>query len=106
MQNEIHTNIEFYENKLTSKSKLEVENKIIKNHGTTTNNIGINNQLTKQEKEKFVQEFIKKIAQKLNKEKIFIIDRFEGNLAVCENRETRGNDKHRNNKITKKCSRK
>lgn len=36
---------------------------------------------------------------------IIVVDRFEGHLAVCENRETRRNAKHRNIKIASKCSR-
>ena len=63
-------------------------NRNIKNYGTTSNNIGVNNILDKKEKERFIQEFIKQIFQKINKEIILVVDRFEGNIAVCEDRET------------------
>ena len=63
-------------------------NRNIKNYGTTSNNIGVNNILAKKEKERFIQEFIKQIFQKINKEIILVVDRFEGNIAVCEDRET------------------
>lgn len=76
MENEIQTNFEFN------------FNRTIKNYPTTDKNIGATNILTKEEKEKFVQEFLKQIAKKLEKERILVIDRFEGNIAVCEDRET------------------
>lgn len=63
-------------------------NRNIKNYGTTSNNIGVNNILDKKEKERFIQEFIKQIFQKINKEIILVVDRFEGNIAVCEDRKT------------------
>ena len=84
-------------------------NKIIKNHAKTSNQIGMNNKLTKEEKNKFVQEFIADLFRKLEnkpeitediEEKIIVIDRFEGDLAVCENRNTRRDNKYRKNKIT------
>ena len=63
-------------------------NRILKNHGVTSDSIGVNNKLTKEEKGKFVQEFIKQLFQKLEEEKILVVDRFEGNIVVCENRES------------------
>lgn len=107
MEDEMYTNIEINENNPINKNELKVDNvwingnRIIKNYGTTSNNIGINNKLPKKEKEKIVQKFIEQIAQKLDKEEIFVVDRFEGHIAVCENNTTRGNDKHSNNRITR-----
>lgn len=86
MEENIQLNIEFNEN--ASESNLEVKNRTIKNHAITNKNIGINT-LTKEQKEKFVQEFLMDIQHKLEKEKTLVVDRFEGNIAVCENRDTR-----------------
>lgn len=40
------------------------------------------------EKMNFIQDFINKIKNKLESEKILVIDRFEGNFVICENRHT------------------
>ena len=66
-------------------------NKSIKNHGITNENLARNNKLTKSEKEKFIQCLIKKVFEKMDKISItectYVIDRFEQNYAVCENRD-------------------
>ena len=49
------------------------------------NNIETN--INTNEKGNFIQEFIEKITHKLEQEKILVIDRFEGDFAVCEDRE-------------------
>ena len=41
------------------------------------------------EENSLLEEFVELIKQKFQKEKILVIDRFEGNLAVCEDRETK-----------------
>lgn len=80
---------------------MELDVKTIKNSPRTSDNIGINNTLSHDEKNKYVQSFIAQLFSKLNTNKIienndlkeelnaiYVIDRFEGNYAVCENRET------------------
>lgn len=107
---------------------MEFDVKTIKNSPRTSDNIGVNNTLSHDEKSKYVQSFITQLFNKLNmnvinnneineertesydisiesaesKDKelpenndlseeldiIYVIDRFEGNYAVCENRET------------------
>lgn len=94
MNNEVLDSIEVNIDKdvFNSSNKLINKDKVIKNHATTNDKIGINNRLKKEEKDKFIQEFIQEIFQRLEKckkEDIFVIDRFEGDWAVCENRETR-----------------
>ena len=68
-------------------------NRNIKNHCKTSQNLGINNKLTANDRDRLMQSFMKKIFEKLeefqNKEQLLVIDRFEENIAVCENRETR-----------------
>ncbi len=56
-------------------------------HNNMENNIEENINIT-EEKSSFVEKLIKEIIQKLEKEKILVIDRFEGNFAVCEDRES------------------
>lgn len=82
--------------------------RLIKNHATTTTEIGYENRLTKEEKNRLVHDLIKRVFDKINKfdkagssnkvdnqeldianEQRYTIDRFEANYAVCENRETR-----------------
>lgn len=80
---------------------MELDVKTIKNSPRTSDNIGINNTLSHDEKNKYIQSFIAQLFSKLNTNKIienndlkeelnaiYVIDRFEGNYAVCENRET------------------
>ena len=83
---------------------MKLEGKTIKNSAKTSDNIGVNNTLSHSEKNKHVQSFITQLFNKLNLNKkieensslsqeqqletIYIIDRFEENFAVCENRET------------------
>ena len=67
--------------------------RLIKNHGSTTNEIGVNNKLTKEEKNKLIQDLIKKLFSKVDnkleqQQKTYTIDRFEYPYAVCENRDT------------------
>ncbi len=69
-------------------------NRNVKNHGKTSSNIGINNKLTANDRNRLMQSFMKKIFEKLeesknNEQQILVIDRFEDNLAVCENRKTK-----------------
>ena len=47
----------------------------------------IENNINTNEKKEYIQNFINAIKQKLEKQTILVIDRFEGNFAVCENRE-------------------
>ena len=79
--------------------------RLIKNHATTTTEIGYENRLTKEEKNRLIHDLIKRVFEKIDifdkvdieetkqlniaKEEKYTIDRFEGNYAVCENRETR-----------------
>ncbi|MCR5146304.1 MAG: DUF3006 domain-containing protein [Clostridia bacterium] len=81
---------------------MELEVKTLKNSAKTSDNIGVSNTLSHSEKNKYVQSFITQLFNKLNINKkieeenslkdeleiIYVIDRFEGNYAVCENRET------------------
>lgn len=81
---------------------MELGTKTIKNSAKTSDNIGVNNTLSHSEKNKYVQSFITQLFNRLNINKkieeenmlkeeleiIYVIDRFEGNYAVCENRET------------------
>lgn len=82
---------------------MELEGKTIKNLAKTSNNIGVNNTLRFSEKNKHVQSFITQLFNKLNhhrtmeenslkqgqdSEIVYVIDRFEGDFAICENRET------------------
>ena len=100
---------------------MELDVKTIKNSPKTSDNIGVNNTLSHNEKSKYVQSFITQLFNKLNTNKLinnndtneelldsnninkeltentdlekeldvtYVIDRFEGNYAVCENRET------------------
>lgn len=48
----------------------------------------IENNIFTDEKINLVQDFINKIKNKLEKETILVIDRFEGNFAICENQDT------------------
>lgn len=69
-------------------------NRNVKNQGKTSSNIGINNKLTSNDRNRLMQSFMKKIFEKLeefkkDEQQILVIDRFEGDLAVCENRETK-----------------
>lgn len=78
------------ENEIIPQNEMINENRIIRNYGITSNQFEKNNTLSKEEKNRFIQEFIKEIFNKLEcKEEIFVIDRFEEDIAVCENRETR-----------------
>ena len=79
--------------------------RLIKNHATTTTEIGYENKLTKEEKNRLIHDLIRRVFEKndifekvdveenqelnVDNEQKFTIDRFEGNYAVCENRETR-----------------
>ena len=78
--------------------------RLIKNFGVTSTTLGIDNKITKNEKNKLIHDLIRKtftkldedninnnettLPQTLDTEIIYVIDRFEGNFAVCENRET------------------
>lgn len=66
--------------------------KPLKNHGVTSAELGRNNKLSKNEKDKFIQNLIKKLFEKISepviKEYHYTVDRFEHNYAVCENRDT------------------
>ena len=66
--------------------------KPLKNHGVTSTELGRNNKLSKNEKDKFIQNLIKKLFGKISepviKEYHYTVDRFEHNYAVCENRDT------------------
>ncbi len=78
------------ENEIIPQNEMINENRIIRNHGITSNQFEKNNTLSKEEKNRFIQEFIKEIFNKLeSKEETFVIDRFEEDIAVCENRENR-----------------
>lgn len=48
----------------------------------------IDNEVYINEKRRLVQEFIEALKLKLQEEKTFVIDRFEEEFAVCEDRET------------------
>ena len=48
----------------------------------------IDNNIYFNEKNELIQEFIRLLKLQLQKEKIFVIDRFEAEFAVCEDRET------------------
>lgn len=48
----------------------------------------IENDVQVDKKRSLIQEFINSIKLKLEKEKILVIDRFEDDIAVCENRNT------------------
>ncbi|MBR1653607.1 MAG: DUF3006 domain-containing protein [Clostridia bacterium] len=50
-------------------------------------NIEVPARLQNQNKE-FITDFVNQLKQKIESVKTLVIDRFEGNLAVCENRET------------------
>jgi hypothetical protein len=75
--------------------------KSLKNKAKTINCENSNNRISKNEKVKLIQELISKVFENVcdtniseknkieNKEEIYVIDRFEGNYAVCENRETK-----------------
>ena len=79
---------------------MEVEPRVIRNSARTTATLGTNNTLKHNEKNRFIRSFISKIFQKLNSEEnnnsklelkeeineVYVIDRFEGNYAICENR--------------------
>ena len=78
------------ENEIIPQNEMINENRIIRNHGITSNQFEKNNILSKEEKNRFIQEFIKEIFNKLEcKGETFVIDRFEEDIAVCENRENR-----------------
>ena len=66
--------------------------KPLKNHGVTSAELGRNNKLSKNEKDKFIQNLIKKLFEKISepviKEYHYTVDRFEQNYVVCENRDT------------------
>lgn len=77
-------------------------NKTIKNKAISNNKIGINNRLTKDEKDNLIRDLIKRVfeqqynesnqlndIEKQYEEGTYVIDRFEGDYAVCENRENR-----------------
>jgi ABC-type sugar transport system ATPase subunit len=82
---------------------MEVEPRVIRNSARTTATLGTNNTLKHNEKNRFIRSFISKIFQKLNSEEnnnselklkeeineVYVIDRFEGNYAICENRSTK-----------------
>lgn len=51
------------------------------------NNMDKNINIT-EEKSSFIEKLIQEIIQKLEKGKILVIDRFEGDFAVCEDRES------------------
>lgn len=77
-----------------NQNEANYSNKNIKNHCKTDSKIGINNRLTKNEKNKLMQNFMEKIFEKLedlqkNHQQILVVDRFEENIAVCEDRETK-----------------
>ncbi len=48
----------------------------------------IENDVNIDEKRSLIQDLINSIKNKLEKENILVIDRFEGDFAVCENRKT------------------
>lgn len=62
-------------------------NRTLKNHATTIKN-NETNKISEVDSNEFMNEFIKQLEQKIESVKTLVIDRFEGNLAVCENRET------------------
>ena len=62
--------------------------KNIKNTAKTINCENTNNRIYKEEKEKLIQALIAKAFENMQ-EITYVIDRFEENYAVCENRETR-----------------
>lgn len=68
------------------------DNRKIKNHAVTSKKIGVSNSLNKEEKYRFMQEFMSQVFRKLENNKLneetLVIDRFEEDIAVCENRET------------------
>ena len=81
---------------------MDLETRKIKNYAKTSRDIGGCNTLTKNEKNRHIQSFISQLFSKLKPENsiddtisndeidiVYIIDRFEGNYAVCENRETK-----------------
>lgn len=49
----------------------------------------IENNLSEVQKINSIQDFINKIKNKLKQENIWVIDRFEGELVICENRNTK-----------------
>ena len=68
-------------------NSLPEKNRVIKNHAVTMQNIEVPARLQNQNKE-FITDFVNQLKQKIESVKTLVIDRFEGNLAVCENRET------------------
>lgn len=52
-------------------------------------NNNIENNIYTNEKKSLIRDLINSIKLKLEKEKLLVVDRFEGNLAICENRENK-----------------
>ena len=66
---------------------LPEKNRTLKNHAVTMHNMVDSAELQTQNDE-FVTDFVNQLKHKIESVKTLVIDRFEGDLAVCENRET------------------
>ena len=47
-----------------------------------------------QKRDESINEFLNQVNNAMEKIRTLVIDRFEGNIAVCENRQTRWNDRY------------